>query len=497
MTSKSAAEQPGENVPVKKYATYKKVGLFLGIILFFLILYMPQPVGMNDEGQKVLALVALMVTWWVMEAIPIGVTALLPMMICPIIGLAGNRVTESGINVFSGYSNPAPMMCMGIFIFAACIVKWNLHKRIALSIVKLVGNKPSRILLGFTLATTFISMWISNMTAVALMLPIGIALLLELGLDKDNGFSKALILTLPFSASIGGLCTMIGSGANISAVSLMRELSGQDITFMDWFIVGLPFTVVLVPLMWYALAKMFKVDSNKLSDVSVINRELASMGRMSKGEKLCATLFTITILCFMFRSQVINPFFPMVSDESIAITLGIIIFVIPVDLKRGIFLMDMKTTLRGVAWDTVLLLGGAYTMGHLITRTGLTKWIAGHLEFLNGMNEIMVIITVCIIIAVVTEFATNLVVAVSFLPMIYGIAAAIGMNPMLLMFSVALPASFAYMLPTGTPTNAVAFGSGYIEIKDMIKAGFVVKLISIVIFPLVMYLLSAPLTDMF
>lgn len=479
-----------------EYSTTKKIGLFGGLIAAAIILLLPGIEGLGGEGQKALALTVLMVFWWVTEAVPIWVTALLPLVVPPLIGLAGTKPTESKINIYGQYASPVVMMSLGVFLLAAVIEKWNLHKRIALNIVYKMGDRSSMIIFGFALATGFVSMFMSNVTAVAMMLPIGVAMIKQLGLSPESGFAKALALSIAFAASIGGMGTMIGSGTNVAGVALMRELAGIDITFVEWLKVGVPFVVILLPLSIFALNKMYKVKEVSLGDNSIIAKELKSLGPMSKAEKLTTAYLVFAIGGFIFRAQ-LSKIFPFLTDEGFAVLVGIILFLIPVDFNKGLFLMDSKTAIKEISWSTFLLLGGALTLGDIFSKAGIAAWVAGGLGFLSALPEIAIIFVIAVLVAVITEACSNFVVASAFLPVIYGIALQLGIEPMLLMMTVTLSASFAFMMPTGTPTNAIAFGSGYIDIKDMIKGGAVVKLLSIVIFPVVMYLIAAPLTSLF
>lgn len=479
-----------------EYSSTKKIGLFLGIAAAAIILMLPGINGLNAEGQKALALTAIMVIWWVTEAVPIWVTALLPLVLSPLFGLAGTKPTESKINIYSNYASPVVMMSLGVFLLAAVIEKWNLHKRIALNIVYKMGDRSSMIIFGFAIATGFVSMFMSNVTAVAMMLPIGVAMIKQLGLSHDSGFAKALALSIAFAASIGGMGTMIGSGTNVAGVALMKELAGIDITFVEWLKVGLPFVVILLPLSVLALNKIYKVKEVSLGDNKVIEKELKSLGPMTKAEKTTTVYLILAIGGFIFRAH-LSKLFPFLTDEGFAVLVGVILFLIPVDFKNGLFLMDSKTAIKEISWSTFLLLGGALTLGDIFSKAGIAAWVASGLGFLSALPEIAIIFVVAVLVAVITEACSNFVVASAFLPVIYGIALQLGIEPMLLMMTVTLSASFAFMLPTGTPTNAIAFGSGYIDIKDMIKGGFVVKMLAIVIFPIVMYFIAAPLTSLF
>lgn len=481
---------------VKTFPTMKKVGLFLGLALFALFMLIPQVPGLETPGKKALALTALIITWWITEPIPIWITSILPLGLAPLIGLAGTKAAEGGPNIYVNYSSPVVMMCIGVFIMAAVIEKWNLHKRLALTIVDKIGNTPEKIVLAFGVAVAFVSMFMSNTTATAMLLPIGIALLKQLGLSKEDGFSKALILMIPFAANIGGMGTVIGSGTNLAGAAVIREIANIDITFAEWLKIGLPFVVLLLPLSAFALNKVFKVKGTDLGDTDTIRKELKSLGPMTKAEKITTVYLIFAIAGFAFAEQISNVI-PLMTDVGWGIVVGIAAFLIPVDFKSGEFLMDSKTGIKQVSWSTFLLLGGALTLGEIFTKTGIAKWLAAQLGFLSAFPEIAVIIIVAVLVAFITEAASNLVVASAFLPPAFAIATELGINPMFLMMTVTLASSFAYMLPSGTPPNALAFGSGFIEMKDLVKAGFVVKMISIVLFPVVMYLISAPLTSLF
>lgn len=481
---------------VQNFPTMKKVGLFLGIALFAIILSLPGIPGLESGGQKALALTALIITWWITEPVPIWITSLLPLAVSPFIGLAGPGPNDYGINLYSNYSSPVVMMCIGVFLMAAVIEKWNLHKRIALSIVDKIGNTPEKIVLAFGVAVAFVSMFMSNTTATAMLLPIAIALLKQLGFSKEDGFSKALILMIPFAANIGGMGTVIGSGTNLAGAAVIRELAGIDVTFQEWLKIGLPFVVLLLPLTAFVLNKMFKVKKADLGDSDTISKELKALGAMTKAEKITTAYLIFAIAGFAFAEQISN-FIPFMTDVGWGIVVGVVAFLIPVDFNKGEFLMDAKTGIQQVSWGTYLLLGGALTLGEIFSKTGIASWMASGLGFLSALPEIAIIIVIAIIVAFITEAASNLVVASAFLPPIYGIALELGINPMLLMMTVTLSSSFAFMLPSGTPPNGLSYGSGYIDMKDLVKAGFVVKMISIVLFPVVMYLISAPLTTLF
>lgn len=473
-----------------EYKNYQKVGLILGILIFGLVLLMPTPEGLSLLGKKVLAMSLLMVIWWGTEAIPIPITSLLPIVLLPLLGVAGAKPDPNvGIDIFKNYSHPVIMLALGIFLLSGAIVKWGLHKRIALNIVRISGNRPSMIILGFSVATAFISMWMSNTTSTAMMIPVAVALLVQMESSPDSPFGKCLILSIPFSATIGGIGSIIGTGTNMAGIAIIKELTGTEISFYSWFKIGLPFAIAIIPIMWFLMTKYYKVNETQTFNLDVIHEELDNLGKMSKGEKL--TLFVFLLAAFLWLSRIFwKSKLPFIGDETISTFIGVILFLIPINFKKGELLLDIKTGMKSISWGTILLLGGAMTLGHAFSKAGVANWIAGGLGFLDGIPEILVVIIIGVIVAFLTEVTTNMVVVAAFLPMISAVAVSIGASPVLLMLTVTVAASFAFMLPPATPPNAIAYGSGYIQIKDLIKVGLLVKIACLAVFPIIMYLIT-------
>ena len=475
------------------YKGHQKTGLLLGIILFALTLILPVPKGLSSIGHKVLATSLLMVVWWGTEAIPIPITSLLPIILFPLLGISGaNPDPDIGIETFTYYSYPVIMLAIGVFLLAGAIVKWNLHKRISLNIIKMTGSKPSRIILGFILATAFISMWMSNTTSTAMMIPIALAMLTQAGSDHNSPFGKCLILSIPYSATIGGIGTIIGTGTNITGVAIIKQMIDVELSFYDWFKIGLPFVIVLIPLMWLFMTRYYKVDEDVSLDTKIIEEEINSLGNMSRGEILTSAVFIATVTLWITRIFW-KDMFSFIGDETISTLAGISLFIIPVNLKKGEFLLDIETGLQSISWGTILLLGGAMTIGKAFSQSGITDWIAGGLGFLEGIPTLVIIVLIGVVIAFLTEVTTNMVVVAAFLPMLSPLADKLGVPPLLLMLTATISASFAFMLPPATPPNAIAYGSGYIDINDLMKTGFRIKLICLAVFPAVIYLISIKL----
>ena len=483
------------------YTKKQLFGLIAGPVLaiIFCLIHIP---GLSDLGTRVLGLTIWMVVWWITSALPIWVTSFLPIVGGILMNIGGTSAIEldTGVlNTYGSYGAAVTVMCIGVFVLGAVIEKWNLHRRIALGILSLMGGKPIPTILGFGIATAVISMFMSNTTAVAMLIPIAIALMEQLKMKKGDGFAIVLCLTTAFAGSIGGMATVIGSGTNLASVGLIKELSGVTMGFTDWLIIGLPFAVIILPVSVLVLCAIFKVKETDIGSVDVIKEELAKLGKMQKGERMALVYLIVAIAVFVLGDQIAThiPWLQYLTNEGWGIVILIIAFCTPVDLKKGIFLMDAKTAIQKISWSTFILLGGALTLGGMFSATGVAAWISGGMGFLANWPELLVIVFLCIIVSFITEAVSNFVVVAAFLPAMYGLATAIGMNPMFIMMAVALSSSLAFMLPSGTPPNALIFGTGMVEVKDMVKAGFVVKVIGIILFPIVMFLIAKPLSPLF
>lgn len=481
-----------------KFKTSQKIGLFFGPILAAIFCFISLP-GLDDIATRILGLTLWMVVWWVTTPVPLWVTSLLPIAGGVFLNIAGGDALENGISTYSSYAAPVTIMVIGVFVLGAVIEKWNLHKRIALSILNLFKGKPMAVVMGFGVATAVVSMFMSNTTAVAMLIPIAMALNEQLGFSSKDGFSKALVLTTAYAGSIGGMATIIGSGTNMASVGLIKELVGIDMSFNDWLMIGLPFAVIIMPVATFAICKLFKVNSYDLGDTLVIKQELEALGKMSKGEKNALAFLAFAILVFVFNDQIaaLVPWLQYISNEGWGIMLIVISFIWPVDWKNGEFLMDGKYAMEKISWGTFLLLGGALTLGGLFSASGIAAWIASGLSFLENWPPLLIIVFLCVVVSFITEAVSNFVVVAAFMPALVGLADTVHMNPLFIMMAVSLSASLAFMLPSGTPPNALVFGTNYLETKDMLKAGFIAKMIGVVLFPIVMFLIAKPISPLF
>ena len=463
----------------------RKIGLIAGLVLMLIIGFMPTPAGLTLVGQRVLAVTVLMVIYWITEALPIPFTALLPILLFPLMGITGSK-NQNDIVLFANYAYSTCYLLVGVGFLSGSMVKHNLHTRLALGIVSKVGKKPTTLVLGFIIAVAFVSMWMSNTTATVMMLPVALAIAKTLG-DEAKGLKKALVLAIPYAATIGGMATVIGTTTNPTGIGLIQETIGIEINFFDWLKIGLPFTLVLVPFFWIYMVKFFKVDKMEHIDISIARQQYEALGPMSKGEKYTAIIFLACVVLWVTRSTVWGKYIPYATDETIAMFGAVLTMIVPLDYKNHEFVCDWKTGFNDVPWNAVILLGGSMVMGNAFKAAGCAAWIADMLRGLAGMNAVLICIIVGIVTALLTELTTNAVVVAAFIPVLAGVGEAIGVSPFAMMIACMLSCNFAFMLPPGTPPNSITYGTGEITLKDMIVCGFGLKVIALIIFPIVLY----------
>lgn len=484
-----------QNREPRTYKTGQLVGLILGPILFVTVLALPSPEGLSEAGRAVMAGTLWIATWWVTEALPIPVTSLLPIILFPITAdLPAAEVTSS-------YADDTIFLFLGGFMIALAMERWNLHRRIALNIISVCGTSTERIVLGFILATGFLSMWISNTATAMMMVPIGLAITYQVAdsLKNEDGiertkenfvFGKVLMLGIAYAASIGGLGTLIGSPPNVILVSVVEETYGITISFAQWMLFGTPIAIVFLFILWIYLVKFaLPMDVKELpGGREVIRQEKKALGKASPEEKVVFTVFVVTALAWITHSFLLSPFIDGVSDAGIAITASVVLFLIPTISKRGGRILDWETAVK-LPWGVLLLFGGGLAIAAAFVATGLADWVGGQLMFLQGMPIFVVLLVIVAITVFLTEFTSNTATATMLYPVMAALAAALGVHPYALMIAAAVAASYAFMMPVGTPPNAVVFGSGYLRIPEMIKAGFGLNLLVIGLIPVAIYFL--------
>lgn len=467
----------------------KKIGLGLGPLFFALLYFVEGITGLADAPRAVLAVTAWTATWWITEAMPIPATSLLPIILLPLSGGTDQSTAATA------YGDPIVFMYMGGFTIALAIEKWNLHKRIAMTIIAFIGKSSSSIILGVGLATALLSMWISNAATALMMLPIALALIAEIKekefLDEDSfhNFSKGLLLTVAYSASIGGLATIVGSVPNAAFVAIagneriMGDLA-QTITFSDWFLFGIIVTIILLVFLYFYITKIqFKVKQDTNISSEFARQQLHELGPMSLEEK-----YVLVIFCFVGGLWMFGGFLPWeLSDTTISMLGALIMFLIP-NSKKGRILEwpDMKH----LSWGLLILFGGGLSLAAGFSDSGLTEWFGELLANVDRFNYFVVLIILATVILFMTEVMSNTAVSNMLMPISVGLAAGIGVEPFGIMAIVALASSCAFMLPISTPPNAAVFGSDELEIEDMVKAGFWLNMFSILVIVLAVYFLQ-------
>lgn len=504
-------------MPAESTASLRpKIGFFLGLLLFGAMLLSPTPEGMKPEAQRVAAVALLMATWWISEATSIAVTSLLPLALFPLLEiLPADRVAPY-------YTDEVIFLFFGGFIVALAIQKWNLHRRIALHTIRRVGAKPTRLVLGFMLATAFLSMWMSNTACAMMMFPIGMAVVVQLAQSGDGeaaidpkvtaGFGSVLMLSIAYASSLGGVATLIGSPTNIVFAGAVRRLFPQapEVGFLQWMAVGLPIVLIYLPITWFYLCRYSGQEPlhtvrYQHSD-SVIEDELRKMGRMTFPEKQVLVIWAVLALLWIFRSPIDlggmkipgwSQLFPKPAffrDSTVAMAMGIVLCLMPTRTGEGSKvrerLMDWETIRQGVPWGVLFLFGGGFAMAAGVEQTGLGNWIGGLLAGLSSVSPLVMMAMVTLVMAAITEVTSNTATAVMGMPILAATAVKLGIHPFFLMIPGTVASSLAFMLPVSTPPNAIVFGSGWITIPQMARAGIVLDILGVIVVTFVVYALG-------
>jgi len=486
-----------------RYTKRRMFGLVAGPALFCIMLAVPAPAGMSPQAQKTAALALLMATWWLCESIPIAATSLLPVALMPLLGIMHTKKAAAP------YASHLIFLFMGGFIIGLSMQRWNLHRRIAMHIVRAVGFSPKRLILGFMIATAGLSAFVSNTATTIMMMPIGTAIIVHVIEEaKRQGrrtvrpenfpFALNLMLGIAYAASIGGMATLIGTPPNTVLAGFLQKTYGFEITFFRWFLVGAPLACVMLPLCWLWLT--FVANPVSLQRIpggrDLIGRELRTLGPMSPGERWTALVFCLTAVCWMLRPR-IGFLFPdpaLVTDGAIAVAGALLLFLIPVNLKKSEFVMNWQWAAR-LPWGILVLFGGGLSLASGFTATGLADWIGAQAALLDQAPVVVLLVAVVVLIVFLTELTSNTATAAMSMPVLAAVALGIGQNPLLLLAPAAIAASCAFMLPVATPPNAIVFASGYVDIPRMAKSGFGLNIIAITVVTLWAYMLMVPLFE--
>jgi sodium-dependent dicarboxylate transporter 2/3/5 len=470
------------------YGWRQRIGLFAGPALFMVLLVVPPFSGLSPVGMRAAALSVLMATWWITEAIPIPATALLPLALVPLLDAGTMRETAAP------YAHPLIFLFMGGFILALAMQRWNLHRRIALHIIRRVGTRPASLVAGFMLSAALLSMWVSNTATAMMMLPVGLSVI---ELSREGGqppgtpdpFAVALLLGIAYACSIGGLGTLVGTPPNAFMAAFLSDSYGIEIGFAQWMLVGIPVVAISLPLTYLALTRVaFRLGDARLGGgAEVLERELDAMGPMSRAEKRVAVVFALTAGAWILR-PLLERWVHGVSDPGIAVAAAVVVFLLPLDLRRGEFLLDWEWA-RRLPWDVLLLFGGGLSLAAAIQRTGLAGWTAEILQGVSAWPFLAFIVVATALVIFLTELTSNTATAAVFLPILASVAAGIGRDPRLLVIPAALAASCAFMLPVATPPNAIIYAAEEITIPQMARAGLVLNVAFVALISLITYAL--------
>ena len=464
-----------------------RIFLIAGPLLFVILQLLGAPEGMPQAAYDVLCATIWIALWWVTEAVPIAVTALLPIVLFPLTGALDLSTTTAS------YGHKYIFLYMGGFMLAIAIEKWNLHKRIALHIIRLIGTNVKKIILGFMVATAFLSMWISNTATSVMMLPIGMSIVSQL---KDNPatianehkiFGKALMLSIAYSASIGGIATLIGTPPNLVFAGYIQEVYGIEISFLKWLSFGLPISIMLLLVSWYYLVNIaFRFEQKEFpGGKAEIQNLLTELGPMKREEKMVLSVFIITAFCWISRSFILEEFLPGIDDTIIAMIAGITLFTLSAG-EPGKRILNWKEAVK-MPWGIILLFGGGMALASGFEITGLAEWFGVKITLLDTLPLLLLVFIVIFCVNFITELTSNLATTAMLLPILAPIALKLDLNPYMLLVATTVAASCAFMLPVATPPNAVVFGSGYLRIPDMVKSGLWMNLISIVLLTAMVY----------
>lgn len=459
----------------------KKIGLFLGPLMFIVVELLPYDL-VSAKGDDVIAVALWMVIWWITETVSISVTALLPLVLFPLLKVL--PMADVGAN----YGSPIIFLFFGGFVLALALEKVDLHKRIALTIIKFTGTSPNKVILGFMISTAFLSMWISNTASTVVMLPIAISVI-KLLIDDDDGFTKqdknfalSIMLGIAFSANAGGIATVIGTPPNSVLIGLLENEYNIEVSFLKWMVIGLPFSIILISIIYLALVKLFFPTRGIQFGTSgdVILTELEKLGPTSTKEKRVLLIFAIAVFLWVFRT-LINKLIPglALSDTIISMIAAISLFSIPFSIRRNDYIITWSDT-RKLPWGILILFGGGLALAKGMSASGIVDAIATVI----ASSNISIIVTVSLLIVLMlfmTELMSNVALVAVLAPVVAGIAIGLEVPLLYVLIPVTIASSCAFMLPMATPPNAIVFASGYIKVHQMARVGIVLNLISVVL----------------
>ena len=476
--------------------------LLLGPLLFLLVWYVSGFSALNDLARRVAAVAVWMSWWWITGVVPVSATALLPFALFPFLGVMDG---EEATRHFAHWLN---FLMLGGFMIAAAMERWNLHRRVALTIICWIGVTPRRIVLGFMVATAFISMWINNTASTVMMIPVAMAVLARLRQMTTDSFldrfAPCLMLSIAYAASIGGVGTLIGTAPNGIFVSITHTIYDQTFGFLDWIKIGLPMVFIMLPLVWLYLVRIhYPLPAVIAGEAgTALDTERRALGPLNRGEKIVAGVIVFAMLGWIFRQPFdfgfmilpgLQQAFPMVNtDACVALMAAMILLITPVNWRERTFVLDMPSVMK-IPWDVLFIIGGGVCLAHGFSITGLSNWMADQLSVLSGLPPYWMLLICITAITFITEVTSNTATATLMIPLMGAVAVGLGQNPLFLMIPTSIAVSMAFMLPVATPPNAVIFGSGHVSSRQMARTGFWVNWVAVLVIFLVFTFLTAPL----
>lgn len=480
----------------------QRVGLWLGPALSLGLLLFCDLDPQNPAVTRTAAVALLMAVWWITEAIPLAATSLLPVVLFPLLGvLDGKAVSKE-------YFNHVIFLFIGGFLVALAMQRWGLHRRIALRVLMLFGVQPRSILLGFMVATAFLSMWISNTATTMMMVPIVLAVIVQLERRADRGlvdrYSLGLLLGVAYAASVGGLATLVGTPPNLSFARIFAITfpDAPEISFARWFAFGLPLSLILFLAAFGLLSFLFCRKAGALAlDKSTLHEQYAELGPMSFAEKIVLADFALLVLLWLTRQPIALPGFTIpgwsqlfatpgyLNDGTVSVALALLLFMIPSREQPGERVLDWSTA-SGIPWHVVLLFGGGFALATGFNASGLSAWVGGSLSGLLSVPPVVLVLAVCLLVTFLTELTSNTATTEMLLPVLAGLSVALEIDPLLLMVPATLSASCAFMLPVATPPNAIVFGTGRLSIRDMARVGLLLNLVGALLVTLTVFTLG-------
>ncbi len=468
----------------------KKFGLVAGPLLCAVVIALPASL-ISPLADKVLAVASWMVVWWITEAVSISVTALLPLAFFPVLGVADMKA------VAAAYGNPIIFLFFGGFIIALAMEKVQLHRRIALKVIQLTGTSPDMVVLGFIIATALLSMWISNTATTLVMLPIALSVVEMLQKDadgftsNDKHFALSIMLGIAYAANIGGVATIIGTPPNMVLIGFLESTYDIEISFLEWMVIGLPFSVVMLAVLYVVLVKWLYPNhlKGRATGKTVIENELQKLGPLRRDEIQVLVIFIFAMLLWILRAQ-LNVWLPMIplSDTGISMLAGVLLFTLPLNWKKGTFILDWDDT-KKLPWGILILFGGGLALADSMSKSGIIDAIGAAISSYAGITETMLILLLVFVMLFMTELMSNVALVTIFIPVVAGIATGFELPLTELLIPITIASSCAFMLPMATPPNAIVFASGHVKVNQMVKTGIYLNLLSVAVIVVICRLL--------